>query len=321
MRSVFAQTYSRIELLIIDSGSEDNTVALAQESIKNTNPRFPVRFIRLEKNLGFAAGHNLGIRESQGEFVLLLNQDVVLSSDFLKNAQKFFQESKNGKVASLQAKTRRIGRDLLPIDIIDSTGFQIFKNRRIINRGQGEVDKGQYEKEEEIFGADGAVPVFRRQALEDAKIEISGRVEYLDENFFSYKEDIDLAWRLRLLGWKSFYLPRMQAWHARGSGESAAKNYFSIIQERLKLSQFSKYLSFRNQRLMQIKNEIAWSLLKSFRFIFKEIASWIYVLLFERFTRKAFGDLKRMAPLAWEKRKQIMAKKRVSSAEIERWLI
>lgn len=305
LNSVLKQTYPDIEILIIDNASTDETV--------NHLKKFQVILNR--KNIGFAAGHNQGIRESRGEFILCLNQDVVLDKDFVAGAVAIFQ--KDNKVAAVQGKLLRIGHIRhLASGIIDTTGLLILKNRRIINRGQGQIDQGQFEKTEEIFGADGAAPIYRRGALED--IKING--EYFDEDFFCYKEDVDLAWRLRLAGWKAVYQPLALAWHWRGSGDSAVRTPWGIVKERKKISQFSKELSFKNQRLMQIKNELTWLFLKHLPWIIpKEIAAWLYVLLFEKYTWPAVKGLLQQAPQAWQKRKIIMNRKRVGTKEIEKW--
>jgi len=321
--SVFSQSYPDTEIIVLDNHSTDGTV----DWLKNLKPRNNLRIIFNQENLGFATGHNRIIRESRGKFILCLNQDAVLDRDFILNAVKTFNQDQ--KIGSVQGKLYRwqIGipasqsaREYHVSRIIDTTGLKIFKNRRIINREQGQIDQGKFEKTEEVFGADGAVAVYRHQALEDVKTPINNQVEYFDEDFFAYKEDVDLAWRLRLYGWKTVYQPKAIAWHDRTAGDSAETNYFLIIRERMKIGKFGKYLAFKNGRLAQIKNEQVFLLFKHLpRILTKEIASWIYVILFEKYTWKAIKDLFRQAPSAWRKRKIIMARKRVSAKEMEKW--
>lgn len=322
LNSIFAQTYLKAEILIIDNDSDDNTIVVAREIISKNNPKFPVRIIQNEKNIGFSGGHNLGIKESRGELILCLNQDVLLAGDFLKRAVEFFEKNKDKKIASIQPKLLRLGKDDQKTDIIDTTGLVALKNRRIIARGQGTVDEKKFEKEEEVFGSDGAAPLYSKNALEDVKILIDGKEEYFDEEFFAYKEDVDLSWRLRLYGWKIFYVPGAIAWHSRSAGDSAATNYFAIIKERLKIGKFAKYVAFKNQRLMQIKNEQAVLLLRHFpQFLIKEISSWIYVILFERYTWLAIRDLLAQAPRAFQKRKIIMSRRKASTSEMGKWFV
>ena len=320
LASILAQSYDNFELLIIDNNSGDGTAERVKEIIakaqKTGQENLFRKIIINEVNIGFAAGQNQGIRESRGELVVMVNQDVVLDGDFLKQAAEIFN---NEKIGSLQAKILRLkieGVNFLKTDIIDTTGLVILKNRRIIARGQGRQDGGQYDKKEEIFGVDGAVPVYRRAALEDAKVD----GEYFDEDFYMYKEDVDLAWRLRLFDWEARYEPRAIAWHARTAGDSAATNYLGIISERQKINKFGKYHSFKNQRLMQLKNEQSVLLARHLVYwLPKELASWFYVALFERYTWWAIKELFRLAPRAWEKRKIIMERKKATAEEIRKW--
>ncbi len=315
LNSVLEQTYPNIEVLVVDNGSEDKTLEKIQIT-KSKFRRFPIKIIENKKNLGFSAGHNIGIRESKGEYVLCLNQDVVLDKDFIKYAVEAIE--KDNKIGAVQGKLYKISNLKSQISkILDVTGLIIFKNRRVVARGQGEEDRGQY-KAGEIFGADGAAPLYCRSALED--IKLNG--EYFDENFFMYKEDVDLAWRMRLYGWKAIYEPRAFGYHPRGAGERVVKNYISVALERRKLSEFAKFCSFKNQRLMQIKNELPALFFRDFyRIITKEIVAWLYVLLFEKYGWKSIRDLIKQVPKAWQKRKIIMQRKQVGAKEMKRWFI
>ena len=168
LESVLKQNYANIEILIVDNASSDNTLRQIAKS-KKQNTKFPLRVIGNKRNLGFTAGHNQGIRKSNGEYVLCLNQDVILDKNFVKNAVKTMEV--DGKIGAVQGKLYKTTRDTWETQpptskqgILDSTGLLMFKNRRIVSRGQGEKDKGQY-KRDEIFGVDGAAPLYRRKAL------------------------------------------------------------------------------------------------------------------------------------------------------------
>ena len=290
-----------------------------------------IKYIKNTENAGFGKPHNEAMRIMKGDFILLLNYDAILKPDYIKNALEIFQDE---KVGAVQGKLLRYDFDKNELckdkenpelNIIDTTGLMMFKNRRIVCIGQGQSDKGQFEKEKEIFGADGAVPVYRKEMLEDVKLPIikiqNSTYEYFDENFFMYKEDVDLAWRMRLAGWKAIYTPKAVAYHGRGSGDSMAKNYFDIIRERRKINNFAKYLSFKHQRLMQIKNDFPSLLFTKHlpQFMIKEIGAWIYMAIFERFMFKILKDLYRDIPLFLKKRKMVMGKRRVRVKEMERW--
>lgn len=307
--SALKQSHSPIEIFLIDDTSTDRTAEIAEETWRGQTPNFIV--IRNEKNLGFGGSHNEGMRLARGEFILCLNADCELDKDYVKYAVEVFR--KNPDIGGIQGKLQNPRTKK-----IDTAGLLMFKNRRVINRGQGEEDIGQYNKAEEIWGVDGAAPVYRRAALEDVKIWN----EYFDEDFFAYKEDIDLSWRIRLAGWKMFYEPRALAWHDRSAGEGTSKNLFEIIRERKKISRFAKYHSFANQRLMQIKNETPILFLKHlYKILPKEALAWMYVLLFEKYGWRSVLKFIKFMPRAIQKRKIVMSKKRVSNSEIEKWFI
>ncbi|MBI1888434.1 MAG: glycosyltransferase family 2 protein [Candidatus Spechtbacteria bacterium] len=316
LSSALRQSHNPIEIFLIDDTSTDKTVEVAELCYKNyleSNTEVVKKFtiIKNAVNLGFGGSHNVGIRRATGDFVLCLNADCELDKDYVQYALEAF--GRDSKIAALQGKliNRRTGN-------IDTTGLLIFKNRRVVNRGQGEKDRGQFEKQVEVWGADGASPMYRREALDDGKIGD----EYFDEDFFAYKEDIDLAWRMRLAGWHAFYQPKAIGYHDRSAGEGTTTNLFEIVRARRNISEFAKFHSFANQRLMQIKNEIPSSFFKNFPCIFlKEAMSWPYVLIFERYGWKSAFLFFRLAPKMLQKRFVIMGKKRVSDSEIETWFL
>ncbi len=372
IESVINQNYPSLELILIDNNSTDGTreeidrriagwkekrkevigkcfdwrkrgmERVGEDSLSSNfrfNDLFDIVYIRNSENIGFGAAHNQAIRMARGEFVLLLNSDAILAPSYIRNIIGLFEDQKTG---SAQGKLLRYDfeKDRLvekkennkKFRMIDAVGLKMLKNRRIICAGQGQLDKGQFEEEREIFGVDGAAPVYRKKALEDVKIPLmktcsaesgtqSSLFEYFDEDFFMYKEDVDLAWRLRLAGWKAMYTPKAVAYHGRGSGESAAEDYLDIIRERRKIGRKAKYFSFRNQRLMQIKNDFPSLLLaKHFsHFLAKEVGAWIYMAIFERFTWRVLRDLGRNIPLFLRKRKVVMDRKRVGAREMEKW--
>lgn len=336
LSSAFNQSYKPIEVFLIDNASRDRTVEKAKEIYKKSDKSVPFSIIENAGNFGFGGGHNVGFKKSTGDFVLCLNADCELDKDYVQCLLEVFEKDKSISAAQGKLANPRTGG-------LDTTGLLIFKNRRVINRGQGEEDKGQYEKPEEIWGVDGAAPIYRRAALEDTKIPIQnnrGRVsvesdltpvesdstpadyEYFDEDFFAYKEDVDLSWRMRLLGWKMYYEPRALAYHDRSAGEGTSKKFLEIARARRGINDFAKYHSFANQRLMQIKNETPLLFLKHAPLILaKEVVSWPYVLIFERYGIKSAAKFFRFFLQTLRKRKFVMAKKRIKDKEMEEWFL
>lgn len=311
LSSALNQSYSPIEVFLIDNASGDKTVERARSAYERSGKRVPFSVINNSTNLGFGGGHNVGFRNSAGDVVLCLNADCELDKDYVKYVVEVFK--KDTKIGAVQGKliNPKAGK-------IDTAGLLIFKNRRVVNRGQGEEDSGQYENLEEIWGVDGAAPIYRREALDD----VAAAGEYFDEDFFAYKEDIDLSWRMRLAGWKMRYEPRSVAHHDRSAGEGISKFFLEIIRARRVISTFAKYHSFANQRLMQIKNETPHLFLKYAPAILaKEVVSWPYVLIFEGYGIKSAFKFFKLFPKMIQKRKIVMSKKRISDKEMEKWFM
>lgn len=312
--SLFAQTYPRLEIIVLDNGGDAETANALQSSI---GVRVDTNLVFSEENQGYARAHNRTIASSHGEFVCLLNQDMVLDRDFLTSAVAAFDAPDIGAV---QGRLRWLSPDLQLTDRIDTTGLSINRNRRIVSRGQGSTDGPHNDRPDLIFGVDGACPVYRRAALEDVRLTVGLRQEYLDEDFFMYKEDVDLAWRLLLRGWKARYEPAALAWHARGAGESAARTPWQIIQHRRRIPAWVKRLSWRNQRLMQIKNEDGGMVLRDVhRIVARELAAFAYLVTSDPRNIVAVLELFRLMPSARRKRRQVQRLRSVSRRVLESW--
>jgi len=205
--------------------------------------------------------------------------------------------------------------------LIDSCGLSILKNRRIITRGQ----ESGVAKRKAIFAFDGATPIVRRSALEDVALPLrladkKRMREYFDEDFFLYKEDVDLSWRLRLYGWEIVYDPKLIAYHARSSGSNAGRSYGSILRERQAIAPFAKKLAWHNQHLMQIKNELPSLVLRHLpSILLRETLLILYIFLFEWYNITSIWKFFRLLPRAWAKRRIIMAHKRVGAKEMAVW--
>ncbi|MFQ5574284.1 MAG: glycosyltransferase family 2 protein [Terriglobia bacterium] len=202
MEALSGQTYGDIEVIVVDNGSTDGSV----EELKKGFPSVSV--LENEANAGFAQAVNQGIEATTGQYVVPLNPDVVLTPSYVS---EMVETANIGpKVGSVSGKLLR--SDEKNSKIIDSVGHLMFKNRLSANRGDEEVDRGQYEVLEPVFGTCGAAALYKRGMLED--IKIGG--EYFDETFFAFWEDVDLDWRANLMGWTCLYTPRALAYHYRG---------------------------------------------------------------------------------------------------------
>jgi GT2 family glycosyltransferase len=307
--SVLALEFADKEMIFIDNVSTDNSVKYVQKHYPQ------IRVIANTKNTGYTGGANQAIEVSKGELVMVLNPDIVFEPDYLDVLVKRLKS--DSEIGAIIGKLRKYDFEHnKKTNLIDSAGLLMFRNRRCVDRGQGEEDKGQYDEAEEVFGITGACPLYRRSALEDCKI--SG--EYFDNDFFMYKEDVDISWRMRLFGWKCFYEPAAVTYHGRGTGTANKSTIWDIAKNRKGLSKFQKYYSYKNERLMRVKNEL-WPLVARdfLPIIWKEILMKGWMIFKEPFLFKAAGKLILQLPGALLKRRKIMLKRRATVDEIKMW--
>lgn len=310
LKQLQKQTYESLKIFVIDNDSQDGSCKYLQETHPN------VTTVCNSTNLGYAKAANQGIKMSDTDYVMILNPDVRLEPDYIKKCLAKMEEDK--KIAAITGKIYKYDFETnKKTKLIDTVGLHCFSNRRVIDRGQGVEDKGQFNKEQEVFGVSGACPIYRRTALDEVRI----MGDYFDGDFFMYKEDVDLSWRLRLYGWKCYYLPAAIAYHGRGTGVLKRYTHWEVYKNRSKLSRFQKYYSFRNQRLMQIKNEMWPNYLKNFFPIAaKDILITGYVLFREPYLLKAWYHMWHQVPTALRKRQAIMKGRKVDWKQMDPWL-
>lgn len=299
--SVQAQTHQPVELIMVDNASTDGT-----RQFMATN--FPwVEVIWNRQNLGFCAAHNQVIRSTAADFVLVLNPDVILTAGFVEGLVAAACEhptaaSFSGKLLRMTEAEAGSGTQR-----IDHMGFFPLRNGSHWEPGAGQLDDGRWSGSTDVFGVSGAAALYRRSALQT--IEEEG--EFFDESFFIYAEDIDLAWRLRLHGWKARYEPRAVAFHAR--------NLPSDVPRRARGSLVNFHLT-KNRYLIFIKNYPGIVFMRNgLSLAAWTIASIFYLCLFERDSLPALAALMRLLPRALRRRRRIMHTRVVRSSEVLAW--
>jgi len=322
LASIYGQTYRDFFVLVIDNGSGDGT----PEFVRRNYPQAGV--LRNFKNLGFARAHNQGIvyakthLNSAGgdKMVLVTNPDILLEPDFLeKLAAEMDRRPDAGSAGGKLLKVHQEGgevKEAVRTNVIDSTGLQLTRARRAYDRGAGELDKGGPDRTEEVFGVSGAVALYRLEALEDAAY--GG--EYFDEDFFAYKEDIDLAWRLRLRGWPALYVPAARAYHYRTAAGRVRASWREIILGRRDRSKRVNFLSYRNHLLLLLKNEQALNYLLHWPLIWLyEFQKFVFILFREPSTLGAWFSYLRLAPRMLAKRRLIQSRRQVRAGDVRKW--
>lgn len=207
LEAVACQTRPADETLVVDDGSTDGTAALLQE-------RFPwVRPVRLDQNQGFVGAVNAGIGASQGEILALLNNDTEPEPGWLGALVAPLEADPT--LGSTASKMLLFDRR----DHLQSAGDGYSTGGVPINRGAWTRDDGRFDRKTDVFGPSGGAAAYRRSALDDA----GG----FDPWLVSYLEDVDLSWRLQLLGYRCRYMPEARVYHmVSATGGGVRPSYF-----------------------------------------------------------------------------------------------
>lgn len=323
LESLHAQRYKDVEVIVLDNGSRDRTRTILKE--REAAGRPPLRLIAEDHNTGFAQGHNRVIRVAQGAYILILNQDVVLAEDYLDILISFLEGHRRAGAAS--GKLLRLGEVRNPLPQprqgarIDTMGLLLRPTLRVLDRGAGEEDRGQYDAVSEVFGVSAAAALYRRGALEDVAMpRRDGGREYFDEDFFSYKEDVDLAWRLQLRSWDTWVIPTARAWHRRGVG-SESPSLVAVGGRYRERSPLARYYSYRNHLLVLLKDPpLAFAFLFSFPVTAVEGAKVLYLLLRDPRTLRGVWSYLALAPRMLAKWWYIQRRRTASLASLLRWI-
>jgi GT2 family glycosyltransferase len=247
--TVISHTVSENNSVIVaDNGSTDDSV----EYLKKEFPDIPL--IILDKNYGFADGYNKALEQVHSDYVVLLNSDVETTQGWITGLISYMDN--NPDVAAVQPKILSYyEREKFEYagaagGFIDRYGYP-FCRGRILNTV--EADKGQYDKEIDVFWATGACMCVRLRDYQEA----GG----LDGGFFAHMEEIDLCWRFNARGRRVLCIPSSIVYHVGGA---------SLSKDNPK----KMYLNFRNNLLMLYKNVAQQALSRTFinRFIFDFMA-------------------------------------------------
>ncbi|MBW6518675.1 MAG: glycosyltransferase family 2 protein [ANME-2 cluster archaeon] len=205
LSSLLLQTYPLFEIILVDNGSNDGSV----DFVLNAFPS--VTIICNNENLGFAKGNNIGIKSANGMLIASLNNDTVVTPRWIEKLVLSIISHENiGMCASKMLF-------MSDPDMINSTGICISRSGTSWDRGIFELDKGQYESEEEVFGPCAGAAMYKKSMLDE--------IGLFDEDFIAYVEDTDLAFRGRLSGWKCLYVPKAVVYHMHGGTAGFETDY------------------------------------------------------------------------------------------------
>lgn len=244
----------------LDNGSTDNSIEIVLSRLPHAD------IIELGENKGFASAHNIGFSKCTTPFVLTHDPDVELNWKGLQKILQYIET--NPQVGAVQGKLVRKEEN-----IIDSAGIVLTSTLNGKERGAGEEDSGQYDKQAQINAVTGACGLYRMQAL---KIIAHSAQEIFDNDFFAYKEDVDVGWRLKRAGFTSMYLPALMGRHRRTLGRRGKLPWFMNPKKiRARLKSRRTHYSLRNYIWMLAKNMSFKDALLHTWFIIPRLIYWL----------------------------------------------
>lgn len=241
LAAIRAQTARPEQIVIVDSGSRESDYLRRLEGDDV--------LLHYADNIGFAAANNLGVSLAlpASRYLLFLNPDAFMAPGVLAAAAEIMAE--NERTGVIGGRLAGYDSDLdAPTGRLDSTGIFRSWYGRWYDRGQGQSDGANYRSTQTVPALCGAFLFCRRRAVEPELPQL------FDEDFFLYKEDIDLCLRLRRRGWQCRYEPTLAVFHCRGWSA-----------DRKKMSRSVRLMSARNEVRLTVKHRspyIVWALAK-----------------------------------------------------------
>jgi GT2 family glycosyltransferase len=299
LESVLRQGHP-VEVVVVDNASMDGTRGILARYENR------IRVIYNNENVGFAAAQNQAIAASAGDWVLVLNPDVVLRAGFIE--QLIEGGHLDSKVGTVCGRLLAMGRDLEPPEnpLIDSAGLYFTPAMRHFDRGWHEPDDGRFRDMEYVFGASAAAALYRRDMIAD----VSESGNFFDPDFFAYREDADVAWRAQLLGWRCLYVPGAEGFHVRSVHPGNRRAVPGVLNMH----------SVKNRFLMRIKNMTGGLYTRFWRpTTARDLLVVGGCLLKEPGSLPAFLHLARCLPRALGWRRRIQRRRRVSDESLAHW--
>ena len=286
LESMSKQRYGNFETVIVDNGSQDDSLVVIKDSLAGLGLDRTAKVIESDRNLGFAGGNLNGLLHSSGEYIATLNNDAEADEAWLTSLVEVMDCNPDAGICASKILQYNSG-------VIDSAGDGFSKSLQGFKRGEGEPHE-RYNKREYVFGACAGAAMYRRTMLEE--------VGFFDEDFFLIHEDTDLNLRAQLRGWKILYVPEAVVYHKVRSSIGH-------------MSDTAVYYTIRNRDYVRIKNIPAGIFLRCFPgFVMSIIAEFIYFVLKYKKLKlyiRAKKDVIRMLPEMMKKRSSILKRRQV----------
>jgi GT2 family glycosyltransferase len=262
--------------------------------------------VRNATNRGFAAAANQGIAATSGEWVLLLNPDVRLAPEYCERVVDAIEAGADRCGSGTGKLLQGAGEAIEATGLVDSSGIRMTRSGRHFDIGNGAPDSDEDDAPREVFGVSGAAAVYRRAMLEDVAVDGAA----FDEDFFAFREDADLAWRARIMGWSAVCAPSAIAWHVRTVTPAARKSLPPEINMH----------GVKNRFLLRLKNEGAGLALRNAPWeLARDLVVLGATLTVERTSLPALAWLWQHRAAILGKRREIQGRRRVADSDLARW--
>lgn len=216
LRIALEATGRESEIVVVDNASSDGSRAMVRQEFPD------VALVENDENVGFPAAVNCGVERTTGEWIVLLNNDATIEPSAL---QRVFGRPIPDDVGAIAMQMRFAKRP----DLVNSAGIGLDVLGVAYDRLLGEPADGEAREPAEVFGACGGAAVYRRAMLDD----IGG----IDSRIFLYLDDVDVAWRARMAGWRALYAPDAVVWHHHSATTRHGSDfkYFHVGRNRVRL--------------------------------------------------------------------------------------
>ncbi len=322
--SLRKQTYTNWNLVVLDNCSDDNTAEVIEKELGNFSVQY--FFKKYKKNTGFAGGHNLLFQETDSEYVLLLNQDMYLTSNCFEQLVAYADAHKN--IAAVSPRLMRWNFSAVKddpsqgfTDHIDALGLKVFRSRRVIEQYTKQTwtqTKHIFDTDVlDVFGVSGAFPLLRTSLVKQVVFEDGS---LFDESYHAYKEDVDLAFRLRAAGYSASVLLDVVAYHDRTGAGAKRLSDRASIQNKKKQSPWVTYHSYKNHLVTLYKNEYLQNLLLDLPWIvWYELKKFLYFLIFDIRVVKGLSEIWSSRVEIEKRRLYIKDKRTVNALTMRHW--
>ena len=274
--SVFKSTYQNFEVIVVDNLSADNSHVRCKEKFEK------IQLIENKENLGYCEGNNIGIRNANGEFIIILNPDTIVEPNWLNHLMSAYNKFGEGLY---QPKFFSLNEKL----VIQSTGNMLHIFGFGFARDKGKIDNEKIKSIEKINYASGT-------CLFTSKIVLD-KIGLLDPFLFLYHDDLDLGWRAAHIGINSFYVPKSIIYHAESYSIKWSSKKFYWLERNRKyclLTHYSKETYAKMRLSLFLVDLCVWLFYLSKGFLGAKIKAELDIFRNRKFIKIRYNQLEKI---------------------------